>query len=156
MEERQLGTTHFALRFGVLATFINTLFSVVGLLIGNTLAPSVMMEPAMGLWPILFCEMVIQCMEHPDMPRGLCCLPINIPSRWYPLVLIALFSIFFGPQFSLFTGLAAGYMYVGGLLSFMEISSQTVRNWEKRFPFASRIDDPSFQQSSSALVNDGN
>ena len=70
------------------------------------------------------------------MPRGLCCLPINIPSRWYPLVLIALFTIFFGPQFSLIVGLGSGYMYTAGMLRMLEVSPETVRAWEKRWPFA--------------------
>lgn len=114
---------------------------MLGVLIGETMVPGVMMEPAMGLWPILFCDLVIQCMQNPDIPRGLCCLPVNIPSRWYPLVLIALFTIFFGPQFSLIVGLGTGYMYSGGLLRMLEVSQETIRSWEKRWPFAGHAQD---------------
>ena len=107
----------------------------------------------MGLWPILFCELVISCMQNPDMPRGLCCLPINIPSRWYPLVLIALFTIFFGLQFSLLTGLGAGYMYAMGYLRPLEISQATINNWEKRWPFSRMSQNTSFQGTQSNLAN---
>ena len=149
MEERQLGTTHYVLRFFLLTTFINLLFSVSAVGIGYSMAPSVMFEPSMGLWPILFCELVISCMQNPDMPRGLCCLPINIPSRWYPLVLIALFTIFFGLQFCLLTGLGAGYMYAMGCLRPLEFSQASINAWEKRWPFSRMSRSDSFQGTQS-------
>lgn len=95
MDEQQLGTVPFALRFFVLSTFINVFYGVFGVALGQ-LSKGILMQPTMGLWPILFCDLVLQCQQNPDMPRGLCCLPIEIPSRWYPLVLIGIFSIFFG------------------------------------------------------------
>ena len=72
-------------------------------------------------------------------------------------MLIAIFSIFFGPQFSLFAGLLVGYAYSAGYLKCLEISPSTVKAWEKRWPF-SRYQDSgpgsSFQHTSSSLVND--
>jgi membrane associated rhomboid family serine protease len=96
-EENNMGTVPFALRFFKLSLFINVLFCLVSILIGFAAFPSLLKTPAMGLWPILMCDLVIQCYQYPEMPRGLCCLPVQIKSKWYPLVLIALFSIFFGP-----------------------------------------------------------
>lgn len=96
-EEKMMGTVPFTLRFFKLALFINVVYSV--LMIGGGLmgAKFMLMDQYMGLWPILMCDIVIQCYQYPEMPRGLCCLPIQIKSKWYPIVLIAIFCIFFGP-----------------------------------------------------------
>lgn len=141
-----------AVRFFKLSIFINILHVSVALAIGLGLGyQKFMMEPSMGLWPIIMCDIVIQCYQQPEMPRQLCCCPFQIKSKWYPLVLIALFSIFFGPQFSLFTGLGVGYLYVFGYLGFLETSAPSIKNWEMRFPFSAYKNSPSFRQSSSAL-----
>ena len=76
MEENNMGTVPFALRFFKLQVFINTVFAVVGALLGYLVYPKLLAEPAMGLWPILMCDLVIQCYQQPEMPRNLCCLPI--------------------------------------------------------------------------------
>jgi hypothetical protein len=151
LEENSMGTVPFAIRFFKLSAFINVLYSVVCGIIGLTIMPAVMMQPAMGLWPIIFCDLVIQCYQQPDMPRGLCCLPVQVPSKWYPLILLLIFSLFFGPQFSLFAGLAVGYLWVFGYLKFLETSPASLRAWENRWPFSSYRNNPSFRANASAL-----
>lgn len=151
MEENSIGTVPFTLKFWKLQIFINIVFALIGTIIGYVAFPRLLMEPAMGLWPILMCDLVIQCYQQPEMPRNLCCLPIEIKSKYYPLVLIGLFMIFFGPQFSLITGLAVGYLYVFGYLEFLKTSPQSIRIWSEKFPFKKYKEDPSFRVSSSAL-----
>lgn len=58
-EEDEMGTVPFTLRFFKLSLFINVLFCVLGLGLGMTVMPAIAMKPLMGLWPILFCDMVI-------------------------------------------------------------------------------------------------
>lgn len=60
-----MGTVPFALRFFVLSTFINLFYGLIGLAIGQ-LSRSVLMQPTMGLWPILFCDLVLQCQQNPN------------------------------------------------------------------------------------------
>lgn len=118
-----MGTVPFAIRFFKLGLCINSLFSLLAILFYLITGSGMMVnEPAMGLWPILMCDIVIQCYQYPEMPRGLCCLPIQIKSKYYPLVLMALFTIFFGIQSSLLTGMGVGYLYVFGYLKFLETS----------------------------------
>ena len=155
MEENNMGTVPFAIRFFKLSLFINVVFCSLAvfpyLIFGFK---GLLMEPAMGLWPILMCDLVIQCYQYPEMPRGLCCLPVQIKSKYYPLVLMGLFTIFFGLQFSLLTGLAVGYLWVFGLVKFLETSPQALRQWEQRWPFKGIKENPAFRQSASALAND--
>lgn len=105
-----------------------------------------MMSPCMGLWPILFCDLVIQCYKDPEAERGLCCLPIQIKSKYYPLVLYGIFTlVFMNLDLSFTTGLGVGYLYTFGYLKFLETSSQSISAWEKRWPFARYKDDASFR-----------
>lgn len=75
-EENNMGTVAFAIRFFKLSLFINLIFSLVSILLAFALSGSLLSTPAMGLWPILMCDLVIQCYQYPEMPRGLCCLPV--------------------------------------------------------------------------------
>ena len=61
MEENAMGTVPFALRFFKLQVFINLLFAVVGTILGTLIMNDIMYERSMGLWPILMCDLVIQC-----------------------------------------------------------------------------------------------
>ena len=140
-----MGTVAFTVRFFKLSIFVNVIFSLVSILIGMTVSAMVLLTPCMGLWPILMCDLVIQCYQYPEMPRGLCCLPIQIKSKWYPLVLIGIFTIFFGPQLSLWAGLAVGYLYVFGYINCLKTSEQSLKAWEKRWPFKSYVNDPAFR-----------
>lgn len=84
------------------------------------------------------------------MPRGLCCLPIEIKSKYYPLVLFLIFTIIFMDlDISLVTGLMVGYLYTFGWLKCFETSTESVRAWEKRWPFSKYKDDPNFRATGS-------
>lgn len=80
------------------------------------------------------------------MPRGLCCLPIKIKSRYYPLVFIGLITIMFGISWSLLTGMALGYLYVFGYAERLKTSDETLRAWEAKWPFEKYKDSPSFRK----------
>jgi uncharacterized membrane protein len=58
-EEDGMGTVAFTIRFFKLSLFINVIFSVVSILIALAGIPSLLATPAMGLWPILMCDLVI-------------------------------------------------------------------------------------------------
>ena len=146
-----MGTVAFTVRFFKLSLFINFIFSMLSILIAFAGVPSLLMMPAMGLWPILMCDLVIQCYQYPEMPRGLCCLPVQIKSKWYPLVLIGLFTVFFGPQPSLWTGLGVGYLWVFGHVKFLETSLPALQAWEQRWPFKAYKEDPCFRGNTSGV-----
>ena len=58
-----------------------------------------------------------------------------IKAKWYPLVLVVLFSLFFGLQVSLFVGLAVGYVSVWGGLARIELGASRATLWENKNPF---------------------
>ncbi len=64
LEENTMGTVPFAIRFLKLSLLINLVFSVFCLVVGLTLAPALLGMPCVSLWPIIFCDMVIQCYKE--------------------------------------------------------------------------------------------
>src|SRR3546814_8719424 len=66
---------------------------------------------ASGFWMIVLGLMVVDCMATPERPRRLLFLPVNIPSKYMPLALFALFSLLGGFQFASAIALGIGYLY---------------------------------------------
>jgi len=143
--EKQIGTVKMAHRMITLGVFINTIFTFICGVGGLERQMSI------GLWPLVFAEIVIECMESPDSARGLCCLPIQIPSKWYPVVLLLLFSLFFGIQLSFFVGLGVGYMHHFGLLNWADLGAAKATVWEERVPFRSVSSISSFVTAGGAM-----
>ena len=126
--ERQIGTVSMVYRFFSMSLVINIIYVVFCGFTGIN-------QPSMGLWPLLFADLVLQCMQNPTARMGLCCLPIAIPAMWYPVVLIVLFTLFAGPIICMYVGLGVGYLYHFGYFKRIEIEITTATRWETKFPF---------------------
>jgi uncharacterized membrane protein len=124
-------------RFLTTSVVIQILFTLACFLLSMVVNAGFMKSMSIGLWPILFCDIVIECNKDPEVGRMLCCFPVQIKSKYYPWVLILMFSIFFGPQIDLFIGLAVGYLHIYGFLTRFQISTARAKAWESRFPFKS-------------------
>jgi hypothetical protein len=64
----------------------------------------------------------------------LCCLPIQLESKYYPLAILAIFSVLMGPRFSMIIGLSIGYIEALGYLDRIKLSQNTATVLEKK-PF---------------------
>ena len=60
----------------------------------------------------------------------LCCCPVQLKSKYYPWVLIIIFSLLFGLQIDFWCGLAVGYMWHYGLFSKCMIGVGKATAWE--------------------------
>jgi uncharacterized membrane protein len=68
-QERVDGTVKTAFRFLILSVLIQVLFVLVCWALAMTVSPSFMMAMSVGLWPILFCDIVIECNKSPELGR---------------------------------------------------------------------------------------
>ena len=89
-EEKRVGTVAFFFRFWLISFVTLSLFTAICGITGFGVT-----TPAMGLWGLLFADLVIESMVQPDQPRPLCCLPIMLKAKYYPWVLIIIFSLLF-------------------------------------------------------------
>ena len=99
---------------------------------------------------MLFCDLVIECMQQPEQVQGLCCLPIQIKRKWYPLILIAIFSLLFF-QLSMWVGLGVGYLYHYGFFKRVDMGAARATSIEKKWPFKIFAERPYFITAGSAM-----
>ena len=67
--------------------------------------------PCYGLWPIIVCEICIYCWARPDDIIHPCGLPIELKSKYYPLILVGLFALItMSAVWELTLGLGLGYL----------------------------------------------
>jgi len=155
--ERKIGTVPMIWRFWTLGLISNLLFITVCGITG-------IQQIGMGLWPLLFVDLVIQCMEAPDNAMNLCCLPIQIPAKYYPPVLLLIFTLFMGgPQICLFAGLIVGYIYHYGFLNRIKLSNARATAWEAKGCLKSIAEKESFIKTGALgptmageIINPGN
>ena len=128
--EQSMGSSMFAVLFFTLTVASNVLFLILSLLLwGLTNSEGYLVEASLGIWTVLLGIIAVECSEAPpESQRRLFFL--EVPSKYYPLVLLALFSMFAGPKLPYFLGLAVGYAYGYGKLDRWKVKVETVRNAE--------------------------
>ena len=66
----------------------------------------------------------------PDVPRRFLCFPFEIPSKYYPLALFAIFSLLMGPELNLAVSMLVGYISSKGLLDRLSLSPTRLAQME--------------------------
>ena len=109
--EFSMGSTAFAALLLTIAVVTNLLFLVVcGILYALSGNRGYLFSPSIGIWIILFAVIAIECAKAPqNSMRKL--FFFNVPTIYYPLALLCLFSIFGGFQISYVISMAVGYAY---------------------------------------------
>mmetsp|Transcript_7690 Transcript_7690/g.10799 ORF Transcript_7690/g.10799 Transcript_7690/m.10799 type:complete len:248 (+) Transcript_7690:1-744(+) len=74
---------------------------------------------------------VIECMHTPDSPRKLFFFPCDIPSKFYPIALFGLFSLFSGVRIDMALSLLVGYAYSAGKLDRLKPSNARLKSWDE-------------------------
>ena len=108
--EMAIGSIALAFQMIVLTLVTNLLF--LGLMILLSLIPwgSAMIQPCLGFWSILFGLFVQECLQASEAPRQVWPFPFVVTSKYYPWVLIAIYSLLFGFELSNFVAIGVGYL----------------------------------------------
>ena len=109
--ETSLGSAAFLYLMAVLTVVINVVFVVVCLLLYAVGLVEALFYSCSSFWLVLFGLITIECMQAPEQPRRLFMLPLDIPSKYFPLLLYAMFSLFSGPVLSFAVSMGVGYLY---------------------------------------------
>lgn len=67
-QEKESGTVRFAANFLATSVVIQVLY-VLLILVLSINSKNMIMMPAMGLWPVVMCDIVIQCNKSPEVAR---------------------------------------------------------------------------------------
>mmetsp|Transcript_14730 Transcript_14730/g.18734 ORF Transcript_14730/g.18734 Transcript_14730/m.18734 type:complete len:351 (+) Transcript_14730:79-1131(+) len=128
--EQSMGSALFGVLFFKLTIFTNLLFLVVSILLyGLTNNDGYLAGVSVGVWTVLLSIIATECAQAPpNSKRKLFFL--EIPVLYYPLVLLALFSLFAGFKLAYCLGVAVGYLQGFGKLDRWKVKVETARKWE--------------------------
>ncbi|EED95598.1 predicted protein [Thalassiosira pseudonana CCMP1335] len=128
--EQSVGSCMFGVLFFTLTVASNVLFLLVSVLLwGLTNSESYLVGASMGIWSVLLAIIAVECSQAPpDTKRKLFFL--TVPTLYYPLVLLALFSMFAGVKLAYCLGVAVGYAYGYGKLDRLKVKVERARKWE--------------------------
>ena len=149
--EYSIGSTNFALVFlfiGIGSNVLFTLISLVMYIFAGNYEPHLMHESG-GIWQMMLGIIALECSFGPEgSKRSL--FFMEVPTLYYPLVLLALFTIIFGLRegsilFHLLPylfSIGLGYAYGFGKLNFVKLSADRRRGLERGImrSFTSRPD----------------
>jgi hypothetical protein len=128
--EWSLGSTGFIVLIGTCSLLTNILFDIVCILLSLLGTPEAIFSQCFGFWLIIFSLITIESMLTPDAPRRMMFIPVDIPSKYFPLALYVLFSLFSGPQLGYAISIAIGYLYSIGKLDRLKPSSSYLDSME--------------------------
>ena len=128
--ENSIGSTNFVALLGMISISTNILFVIICLLLYFSGYTEAILWPCMGFWDIIFGLITIECLALPDLPRQLMFIPVNIPSKYFPLVLYAFFAIFNGPSMDFALSILVGAAYSKGYLDKLKLSAAYVDSME--------------------------
>jgi len=129
--EWSMGSSSYLYLMFTMSIVTNLLFNALCLLLIPVLLNSASLQySCQGFWIILFSLITIECMSSPDAPRRLLFIPIDIPSKYMPIAMYALFSLFDGPSLSFALAILVGYGSTLGYLDIVKPSSYYLEQLE--------------------------
>ena len=126
--ERALGTLSFTHLVLPTALLTNLSFLMWCLLLSyNPIypVPSALVWGSIGFWPVVMALIVVECSIYPTATRQLLFFPVQIPTKFYPMALVAFFALF-SFSWDLPIGMGMGYLRVFGWLRPLSPSNNTL------------------------------
>lgn len=131
--ERALGSMGFLVLICTFAFGSQLLFStIILILVFNPIysTPMLAMSCSSGLSVVWLALMALDCAEEPEQERRVLFFPVQVKNKYYPFILVGIFSLLFGIQFDSLAALCAGYLYAWGYVDFVKPSPDKMRAWE--------------------------
>lgn len=108
--ERELGTSRYLVLFLLNAVTVELAYALVNVLISyNGLDWLIGRKFSAGIWPMIMIEIVLRCNMHPEATTQLLLCPLEMKSKYYPWLFVAVFSLS-GVVVDLICGILVGYL----------------------------------------------
>jgi len=149
-----MGSTLFGALFFSLTIVSNLLFVVISIILwGLTNSESYLGQASMGIWTTLLGIIAVECSKAPENSQRRLFF-LTVPALYYPLAILALFSMFAGVKLSYCLGVAVGYSYGFGKMDRLRVKVDTAKRWESGFlrGFVGRVGWVSVDYASGALA----
>lgn len=121
--EYSIGSTSFLSLMFTITVLTNLIFTSICFLMYAFGVAEALFWSSSGFWTIIFALITIDCLRIPDAPRQIMFVPINIPSKYFPLLLYAFFSLLSGFDLGFAIAICLGHASVKGYLDRLRPSS---------------------------------
>jgi membrane associated rhomboid family serine protease len=124
--EQSMGSALFGVLFFKLTIVTNLVFLIVSFLLwGLTNNEGYLAGVSVGVWTVLLSIIAVECAQAPPNSKRKLFF-FEVPVLYYPLVLLALFSLFAGFRLSYCLGVAVGYLQGFGKLDRWKVKVEKV------------------------------
>lgn len=130
--ESTMGSGYFLWLLMMINLVTNFLFNTVCITLAMFGTKEALYWNCSNFWLILFALITIECLQVPDVPRRLLCLPVDIPSKYMPLALYGIMCLFSGFTLSYFISMCLGYAYFKGYLDQLKPTSYYLESLEQQ------------------------
>lgn len=125
------GSTAFAITLALIGWTVNLLHLIICfILYGIEGSPKWLFLPCFGVWILIFGLLSIECMQAPATSKRRLFV-VDVPTRYYPLALLMLFSFFGDFQLSHLLAIGIGYAYQQGFLDKWKVGAPRIQSWEQ-------------------------
>jgi hypothetical protein len=152
--EKEWGTVKTAVDFLWKNFFINITWIAFTYIISVVYQDMVLM-PCHGLWLPFFAFIIQTSLANPDGVSMLLCLPIQIKTKYYPIALWLMLSLFSrGPRFDLLIALLVGYIHYKYLNSAYHsyLDNSRMANWSSTVFFSFFKNLPNYVNASGVTI----
>jgi membrane associated rhomboid family serine protease len=119
--EEALGSAGFLIVIFTLASATNILWVMLCISFEfSGISPGAMKEPSVGFWPVILGLIVLECSLAPGSTRRLFPFNVEVPVKYYPWALLAMFALFFGISVVHLLAVGVGYLYTDGYLELIK------------------------------------
>jgi membrane associated rhomboid family serine protease len=132
--EQAMGSTPFAILVVAMGVFTNSLYVAVAACLDVILGTQHWYYlPTFGIWLVLFGLIAMECSKAPQGTRRRLFF-CHVPTLYYPLAVLAVFSLLSSGGFNLgyLISIGVGYAYGYGWLDWAKISSNRCSAWEEQ------------------------
>jgi hypothetical protein len=129
--EQSMGSTAFGLLLGTMGMLVNALHLMVCLILyGLTESPTWLFLPSYGIWIVVFGCISLECAgASPSSTRPL--FVVRVPTPYYPMALLLLFSFLGGFQLSYLLAIGVGIAHHRGFLDRLKVDNAKIQQWER-------------------------
>ena len=115
----------------------NVLFLLISVILwGLTNNEGYLVGASLGIWTVLLAIIAVECAQQHQANPGANAQRklffLTVPTLYYPLAILTLFSLFAGVKLSYCLGVAVGYAYGFNKMDKLKVSVDRARKWESQ------------------------
>ena len=131
--EKISGSAKYLIYFFIHSIIIQILYALIYYFLINKNIPEQKDIHSTGLWIYIICEVTINCLISPESNIYLPFIPYPVKSKFFPLIILAVFFIFGGLDMGMFIAVGYGFIYSFFLKKFFELKNEFFVGFENKF-----------------------